>query len=81
MTMSKHDQQQDDTEGWWGQPLDARRFHVFEGKGKMSESLCSGGWLLSYDSQDPDVDPENDTFKEGSDCKECSRKAGFLDDD
>lgn len=67
-------------ERWWGQPHDARRFHVFEGKGRLAQTLCSGGWLLNYDGEDPDVDPENDTFKEGRDCKECSRKAGVLDD-
>lgn len=69
----------DDTNQWWGQPLDARRFHVFEGEEGMSESLCSSGWLLGYDGQDPDVDPETDTFKDGRDCKECSRKAGVLE--
>lgn len=64
---------------WWGQPLDARRFHVFEGKGRLAESVCSAGWAIGYDGLDPDVDPENDTFKEGRDCKECARKVGILD--
>lgn len=71
---------QEDKTLWWGQPLDARRYHVFEGEGALAESLCSGGWMLAYDGQDPEVDPEGDTFKDGRDCKECSRKAGVLDD-
>jgi hypothetical protein len=63
---------------WWGQPFDARRFHVFGGHGK-ARSLC-GSWMLNHDGQDPDVDPEGDTFKDGRDCKECARKAGVLDE-
>ncbi|MFC7069477.1 hypothetical protein [Halobaculum lipolyticum] len=62
---------------WWGQPLDARRYHIFEGEG-APESLC-GGWLLPYDGHDPEVS-EGDTFTDGQDCKECARKAGVLDE-
>ena len=68
-----------DDELWWGQPRDARRSHVFEGKGQMAECLCSSGWLLGYDGHDPDVDPGSDTFKSGRDCKECARKSGVLE--
>ena len=63
---------------WWGRPLDSRRFHVFEGE-TLAQSLC-GNWMMSYDGQDPEVDPDYDTFTEGEDCKACSRKAGVLDE-
>lgn len=58
----------------WAEPIRARRFHVFEGL----QSLC-GKWMLRTDENDPEVDPEADTYREGEDCKECSRKAGVLD--
>lgn len=64
---------------WWGQPFDARRYHIFKGKG-VASSLC-GGWMLDHDGQDPEVDPNSDTFSEGEDCKKCSRMAGVLDDE
>jgi hypothetical protein len=70
-------EQSDEKTRWWGQPRDARRYHVFEGEG-MAQALC-GGWLLNYDGEDLEVDPEEDTFTDGQDCKTCSRKAGVLD--
>jgi hypothetical protein len=63
---------------WWGKPLDARRYHVFEGEGH-AHSLC-GSWMLRYDGKDPEVDPDGDTFSDGQDCKECAEKAGVLHD-
>jgi hypothetical protein len=65
---------------WWGKPFEANRHHIFEGKGALCLSLCSSGWGLNYDGEDPEVDPEEDGFTEGQDCKACSRKAGVLDD-
>lgn len=65
---------------WWGKPLDSRRYHIFEGEVRLAESLC-GSWQLSYDGKDPEVDPEEDTFSEGEDCKACSRAAGVLDEE
>lgn len=56
----------------WGKPLDARRWHIFDG----SRSLC-GGWM--YGAANQDVDPDEDAFRDGDDCKECCRKAGVLD--
>jgi hypothetical protein len=75
------DELTDETERtlWWGKPIDSRRYHVFEGDRRLCRSLCSS-WSLRYDGEDPEVDPENDTFSEGSDCKKCSRKAGVLND-
>ena len=61
---------------WWGKPLDARRFHVFEGEGQC-RSLCQN-WMLKYDGEDAEVS-EDDEVKDGRDCKECARKAGVLD--
>lgn len=65
---------------WWGKPLDARRYHVFEGESPMARSLC-GSWTLAYDGNDPEVDPEDDEFSAGDDCKECARKAGVLQEE
>lgn len=75
----------DDSDGsdetlWWGHPIKARRFHVFEGEGRAAECLCSAGWILGHDGRDPEVDPEDDEFTPGEDCKECARKAGVLDE-
>lgn len=70
----------DDATLWWGQPHDARRYHIFEGERPLATSLC-GSWALGYDDRDPEVDPETDTFTDGSDCKRCARAAGVLTDD
>lgn len=64
---------------WWGRPFDARRYHIFEGKG-VARSLCEN-WQLRHDGKDPEVDPDEDSFTEGEDCKECAREAGVLDDE
>ena len=57
----------------WGQPFDARRYHVFDGK----QSLCNS-WMFS-----PPDDPvtDDDEYREGEDCKTCCRKAGLEVDD
>jgi hypothetical protein len=67
----------DDPTLWWGQPLDARRFHVFEGESSLAQSLC-GSWRFGYHGDDPEVDPEGDSWRDGEDCKECCRQAGVL---
>lgn len=61
---------------WWGKPADARRYHVFEGEG-LSRSLCDN-WMLTHEPVDEVVSPDSDEFREGKDCKTCSRKAGVL---
>jgi len=61
---------------WWGAPVNSRRFHVFEGDGRLSRSLC-GSWSLTRQAGDPEV-AEDDEFTEGEDCKACARKAGVL---
>lgn len=54
----------------WGEPLNARRFHIFD----SGRALC-GGWMLF-----PDEDVEaDDDFTDGQDCKSCCRKAGLID--
>lgn len=63
---------------WWGKPLKAQRYHVFEGEG-MSTSLCDN-WMFGYNEIDPKLNLEDDSFREGKDCKECSRKAGLLEE-
>ena len=63
----------DDRDLTWGEPVDARRWHVFDGP----RSLC-GNWMYSGATQ-PVIGDE--TFHDGSDCKECCRKAGLLDGD
>jgi len=65
---------------WWGEPLRARCFHVFEGEGRLAGSLC-GSWQMAYGDDMPKVDPDGDSFKDGSDCKECARRAGVLNED
>ena len=60
---------------WWGQPIRARRHHVFEN----GRSLC-GNWMFVNDGNEPEVKPDEDTFRDGKDCKNCSRRAGVLDD-
>ena len=62
-----------ETEYNWGQPFDARRYHVFDGK----QSLC-GNWLFA-----PPDDPvtDDDEYHDGQDCKACCRKAGLEVDD
>lgn len=73
------DQPEDDEEQlWWGEPYKARRFHIFEGETPMADSLC-GKWIMSYDPNEVDADPVEDTFSEGDDCKACAREAGLLD--
>lgn len=67
----------DDETLWWGEPLDARRFHVFEGEGRLARALC-GGWHMAYGDDMPEVDPDGDTWKDGRDCKQCAREAGVL---
>ena len=64
---------------WWGQPLKAQVFHVFEGEKRLAGSLC-GNWHLSYDGDDPEVDPDDDEWRDGKDCKKCARKAGVLEE-
>ena len=66
------------SELWWGKPVQARRFHVFDGEETLANSLC-GNWALSWNSAEPYVTDE-DEFKDGQDCKECSRKAGVLNE-
>lgn len=56
----------------WGEPFNARRWHIFDG----GRSLC-GNWM--YGAADQDVDPEEDSYREGEDCKKCCRRAGVLD--
>ncbi|ARS91397.1 hypothetical protein [Natrarchaeobaculum aegyptiacum] len=67
----------DDETRWWGKPLDARVYHVFEGEHPLAKSLC-GSWSMGYVGGEPEVDPESDTYREGEDCKASSRKAGVL---
>lgn len=67
------------TDLWWGKPFKSRRHHIFEEKTPLASSLC-GNWMLSYESEDVDVLPEEDEFNDGEDCKECCRKAGILND-
>lgn len=69
-----------ETVRWWGQPLKARRYHVFEGEGALANSLCNSGWAMAYGDDMPEVDPDGDTFRDGKDCKECSRRAGVLEE-
>lgn len=73
------DDDSDNSELWWGYPVRANRYHVFDGKKRLAGSLC-GNWMLTYQEQDSDVKPDSDTFKEGSDCKACARKAGVLNE-
>lgn len=68
----------DDQFLWWGKPNDSRRFHIFQGKGPMAESLC-GNWMYAWNDANEEVDPEEDGFKDGQDCKSCSREAGVLE--
>lgn len=76
--MPKADPEEDDL--WWGKPIDSRRFHIFDGYGPISGSLC-GNWQLGHQEAELDVDPESDSYTEGSDCKQCCRNAGLLDGD
>lgn len=62
----------DDEPLMWGEPINARCWHIFDGL----RSLC-GGWMMNPDQE---VNLENDTYREGEDCKACCRKAGILDD-
>lgn len=64
---------------WWGQPMDARRFHIFEGEHAMAQCVCDAGWMLSHHGNDPEVDPEEDEYTPGEDCKQCSRRMGVLE--
>lgn len=57
----------------WGRPLSATRWHIF----KDLQSLC-GQW--AYNPNDEPVDPKEDEYREGEDCKECCRKAGLLEE-
>lgn len=61
---------------WWGEPADARRWHVFDGEGDC-KSLC-GNWMFSRRNEQT-IDPSDEEFREGEDCKECARKAGVID--
>ena len=58
----------------WGEPFEARRFHIFDG----SRMLC-GNWL--FGAADEPVDLGVDGYRKGDDCKECCRKAGLLEGD
>lgn len=66
---------------FWSRPPNARRYHIFDGEpGVRVRSLC-GKWRWADDGGEPEVDPEDDTFGDGEDCKTCARKAGVLEDD
>lgn len=60
---------------YWGEPLNARRFHIFDG----GRALC-GGWMMTNRAGDKALVTDGDTFREGKDCKTCCRKAGVLED-
>lgn len=77
--MTDQDNTDDAETLWWGEPLDARRYHIFGGVGAMCRGLC-GGWMMGYSSDMPHVDPESDSWRDGKDCKTCARKAGVLDE-
>jgi hypothetical protein len=64
-----------DTEyiGEWGKPLDSRRWHIFK-DGRSIGSSC--GWM--YFGAEETVNPEEDSFTDGQDCKSCCRAAGLL---
>lgn len=68
----------DDGALWWGEPLEARRWHIFSGEGR-SESLC-GNWMF-HRFEEEEIDPDAEEFREGKDCKECCRAAGVEDAD
>ena len=58
---------------YWERPKNARRNHIYDG----IRSLC-GNWLFTGDR----VPVENDdTYREGEDCKVCCLEAGVLDDE
>lgn len=57
----------------WGEPKNARRWHVFDG----ARSLC-GNWM--YGSARTPVDADEDEFRDGEDCKTCCQKAGLLEE-
>lgn len=68
-----------DEDQWWFEPMNARRFHIFEGDGPFCTSLC-GNWASAYGGyEDPVMD--DDEFEDGTDCKSCSREAGILNED
>jgi len=67
-------EKQSETTRYWGKPAKARRWHIFAG----SRSLCSK-WM--YGGATEEVDPEEDTHRDGDDCKRCCRKAGVLSDE
>lgn len=69
-----------DSYRWWGQPLDAQRFHIFEGQDGICESLC-GNWAFRYHEDEPELDLDNDNPRDGKDCKACCREADLLDGD
>ncbi|WP_247005092.1 hypothetical protein [Halosolutus gelatinilyticus] len=71
--MSDNDVKHGDETYRWGEPFNSRRWHIFDG----GRSLCQN-WM--YGSATQEVDPENDSYREGKDCKECCRRAGILDD-
>jgi hypothetical protein len=55
----------------WGKPYNARRWHIFED----DKALCDNWW---FGSANEDV-TEEDTYTEGSDCKECCRRSDLLE--
>lgn len=58
----------------WGEPINARRWHIF----REGRSLCGGGrWMLLGADQSVS---EDDSYREGKDCKECCRRAGLLEE-
>ena len=67
-----------DDDLWWGEPNRSRRWHVFEGDA-MAESLC-GNWMFNRRNEEA-IDPDDEEYRDGKDCKECCRKAGILEDD
>lgn len=63
---------------WAGAPITVRSdmFHVYrESNGR---SLCGKYRHGTYNEKSPVTD--DDSYREGRDCKKCSRKAGVLDD-
>lgn len=61
---------------WWGKPFRARVYHIFEGDGRVT-SLCNS-YLFANDGGEPEVS-DDDEWRDGKDCKTCSRKAGLLE--
>lgn len=63
---------------WAGAPLtvNSDHYHIYDESGR---SLCGKYGHGSVNETSP-VDPEEDSWRDGKDCKECCRKAGVLDE-